>query len=516
MLSPSSYGISASDEPTHKRRRMSSPGDGVAVSPTDDAASTPAKRFQVPRACRRCKTLRRGCSEYRPCKRCTDAGVADQCLGSNGHHHSLRRPSLGSSAALPFYNSEAEDALLRMKEIIRGPVVDHCINRFFDRLFPTIPLLTADYVVRLKATALAAPETPGSGGPEACCVLVAMCAQVLLQAKEPENLFQQGIIHERNEDFGCSLVAAALAVHQCMPRRPSPTLDQCLLTFFLYACQARLSHHSQAFFLLREATTLFILLRPSDSDESANKIVDRLFWVLMISERSHAIRYRRPITLQITAERLNSEISREPSLTGFWSLASLFRPIDTAFVALINEEAFSSAIPSPDSIDFVETAVNTAIRPSPDLLDTQKANLRVTMLWLRVIIWQLRLRLGYLREESYQRSLIFQYPLDIGHDLKLSTRDLPIESIKVHGVGLTEKLFDVASAVVDVMARVPLTASSPRGRPIGPPPEDDLVYLRDLITQLPGGKQIYDDLLNKHVEQALPGMLDKIAHRTPT
>jgi hypothetical protein len=130
----------------------------------------------------------------------------------------------------------------------------------------------------------------------------------------------------------------------------------------------------------------------------------------------------------------------------------------------------------------------------------------VTQLWLRVIIWQLRLHLGYLVEESYQHSLTYRYPIDVAKDLMLSTRDLSPPAFKVHGVGLTEKLFDIASALVDVLARIPLTSTSPRGVAMGTLPEDDLLYLRGLIRKLPGGQTMFDDLLEKHIQQSVPSL----------
>jgi hypothetical protein len=142
-----------------------------------------------------------------------------------------------------------------------------------------------------------------------------------------------------------------------------------------------------------------------------------------------------------------------------------------------------------------------------ELHDTQKANLRVTQLWLRIIIWQLRLHLGYLTEESQQASLTYQYPVEVAKDLMLSTRDLPLDSIKVHGVGITEKIYDVASAVVDVLARIPLAASSPDEPTTGSLPEDALVYLKHLISRLPGGESVYIELLEKHTSQAIPSMV---------
>lgn len=464
---------------------------------------SPAKRVQVPRACQRCKTLRRGCSEFRPCRRCVDAGLGDDCIGHSAMASLVRYSTSPVSPGML-------DPVQSMAELVPARVVDYCADRFFARLHPTIPILTREYVAYLRTLA-----SSSEWRVEAYCVLVAMCAQVLLQAEEPEHLFLQGIITEKNATYGQIILDVALATHQSIPRHVKPTFNQCLLTFFLYACQARLSHHSQAFLYLREATTMFHLLRIEDVEPPSKALASRLFWVLLISERSHAIRYRRPITLQVTNETPELDTS-DPSLVGFWSLAALFRPVDTSFVALLNHEIIATP-PSLASLDYVETSVNTALKPTVELHDTQKANLRITQLWLRIIIWQLRLRLGYLSEGSHQHSLTFQYPLEVAKDLTLSTRDLPLDSIKVHGVGLTEKLYDIASAVVDVLARVPVAPSSPQGLAMGTSPEDDLAYIRYLITHLPGGNTIYDQLLEKHIQQALPSpsIEQNSSHREP-
>jgi hypothetical protein len=220
----------------------------------------------------------------------------------------------------------------------------------------------------------------------------------------------------------------------------------------------------------------------------------------LISERSHAIRYRRPLTLQITEDSPSLDPG-DGAPAGFWSLAALFRPFDTSFIALHNHEAHTIP-PAPEGLSLVENSLNTALGPDLDLQSTEKANLRVTQLWLRVIVWQLRLRLGHLLEESYQHSLMFGYPIEVAKDLVLSTRDLPLESFQMHGAGLTEKLFDIASALIDVMARIPCTSSTVRTLGSGTLPENNLHYIRLLINRLPGGESIYDPLLGKHLQQA--------------
>ncbi|CRK11565.1 hypothetical protein BN1708_010199, partial [Verticillium longisporum] len=476
-----------------------------------DATAKVAKRAQVSRACQRCRNLRRACSDYRPCKRCSDHGLADQCLGMPGPVQITWGPGhiagAGAAAATSpqaYVLPPAQDSVQRLAHLLPVTVVNYCARRFFARLYPTIPIVTADYIDRLKAAA--ASSTPSEVAMEAQLVLAAMSALILLQVEEPESLFNEGLISEKNSAYGERLFDEAILAHRNFARKSNPSLELCLLTFLLYACHAALLHHSQAFLFLREANTLWLLLRPSD-DAEVRALADRLFWVLLISERSHAVRYRRPVTLQITPETPSPGPDDDPPLVGFWCLAALFRPLDTSFVALLNKEQVASP-PSPSALHHVELAVNAALKPTLRLQDTQKANLRVTQLWLRIILWQLRLRFGHLSEDALQAgpSFTFHYPLEVAKDLTLSTRDLPLDSIKVHGVGLTEKLFDIASSVVDVLARIPIAPSSPSGLGIGIGSEDDLNYIRRLITQLPGGPDIYDALLDKHIQQAVPDM----------
>ncbi|KFA47199.1 hypothetical protein S40293_06723 [Stachybotrys chartarum IBT 40293] len=446
--------------------------------------SPASKRSQVPRACERCKRLRRGCSEYRPCRRCVDAGLRDQCHGGGSPLQVVHSPTNGSGSNYQ-----------RLAALLPSHVLEHCSRRFFETLHPTIPVLTDQYLTRLRSVALYA-ET----GIESLCVLVAMCAQVLLQAEEPQGLLEVDDGVETKAAYGRLLLEAARSVQRTLPARLPPSIEVCLFTFFLYACETSLSHHSQAFRCLREATTMLMLFRPPEADEVVQLVHARLFWVLLISERSHAIRYRRPLTLSICHDTPKLRLA-DPALAGFSSLAALFTPVDTSFVAMLNQEIMLMP-PSASGLDSIEAAVNAALSPGIALHDTQKANLRVTQLWLRIIIWQLRLRLGWLVEESLRPSQTFRFPMEVAKDLMLSTRDLPLSSLIVHGVGLTEKMFDIASTLIDVLARVPATPTT--AMVFTDSRHQHLAYIRSIIVRLPGGTTIYDDLLEKHIQQALP------------
>ncbi|OTB03906.1 hypothetical protein M426DRAFT_59760 [Hypoxylon sp. CI-4A] len=449
-----------------------------------------AKRAQVARACQRCRRLQKACSDARPCHRCTKAGLAGECSGL------LVQPRVPPATRPSHTLKPAEGPVRRKAGLLPARVVDYCSGRFFERLAPTIPILTPEYVAGLRARAVSESE--------AYCVLLGLCAMVTLQVEDHRGkFFGQFVAAENNAAYGWLLLEEALAAHRHLTRRSNPSLDSILLVFFIYACHASLFHHSQAFFFLREAATLFLLVKPETMDPLSRSLAERLFWVLLISERSHAIRYRRPITLQVTTNGFGTSFSsaeRDPSLAGFRCLAALFRSLDTTFVAVLNQETVSRTLP-PDSLDDAEHAINSALdQPCPtDLLPTQKANLRITQLWLRIVLWQLRLRLGHLVEQSPHASRTYHYPLEVAKDLTLYTHDLPVQSIQIHGAGITEKLFDIACAVVNVLARVPVEKTKMAI-------EDDLMYLRRLILQLPGGATVYDTLLLKHIQQTLPTM----------
>lgn len=643
---------------------------GVGGS-TETTGQRRTKRAQVSRACPRCRKLQKACSQYRPCQRCTRAGLAEQCVSgvsvsvpttslpnSNApdSSSSLLNPSTGISGSPGIESATSassqygppgfhQDDIRRQADLLPLHVIEHCSTRFFERLFPTIPILTPEYLHSIQSrtvnpvdnsTASCFPFAPGTGtessssdaakvsAGEGYCVLLGLCAMVMLQVEEstrpplatrPVSSVPSTI---DNKTYGLMLLEEAQRLHRSLAatrRSPNiiPTLEFCQLSFFIYACHAALMHHSQAFFFLREATTLYMLLRREDLAPEQALLADRLFWALVVSERSHAIRYRRPITLQITSSSpppvsvseenllhhhhyqqqqqqhaISTDGGRDiadPAMTGFRCLAALFRPLDTFFIALHGqEEILGFAMVPLEALDGVEAGIDAALGNAADpgllrlvhgLQDVQKANLRVTQAWLRIVVWQLRLRLGHLIDDgtaaaassstaaaaaaaavhnrhpqnsihsimnhddattaigttsgntnvnmtsdappqvhtlgtttttaaaaasstvnagANANSRTYRYPLAVARDLALWTRDLPLAALAVHGAGITEKLFDVACAVVNVLARVPVVDVNTRAAA-----EADFVLLRGLITRLPGGSAVYAELLEKHV-----------------
>jgi hypothetical protein len=384
---------------------------------------------------------------------------------------------------------------VRTPNLVPDAVLDHCVSKFFEKLFVTLPLLTIDYVHHLRAT------VHGADGDAAYCLLTALCSHVLLLTEDPNGHILPQLGLENNASYGRALLSEAVLIRGLLQRRPVTTpFENVLAIFFIYSCESSLSHHSLAFYFLREATTLYMLMKIDHEilDGLQPLLAARLFWILLISERAHSLQYRRPTTLQITPTA--PVLNNDRILIGLRCLAALFAPLDSSFIALLNQEV-QRDVHSAELLRTVEHAVMSAIDHSVTLSSEEKANLRVTQLWLGILCWQVRLRLGLLSEEADSPSSTYQYPLEIARSLTMSIRDLPVESIQVHGVGLTEKLFDITCALIDVLARVPLIDSG-LSLP-GMNPRHCLLYLTNLIATLPGA-QIYSALLASHQEQTLP------------
>ncbi|KAE8826782.1 hypothetical protein CFE70_010008 [Pyrenophora teres f. teres 0-1] len=82
---------------------------------------------------------------------------------------------------------------------------------------------------------------------------------------------------------------------------------------------------------------------------------------------------------------------------------------------------------------------------------------------------------------------------------------LPIQSLRVHGVGMSEKVFDIACALADVLPFVQVTPSQLELNPV-----DYLKQLVLLLVKLPGGFTKFAPLLLIKVGELLPELMNPI------
>lgn len=146
--------------------------------------------------------------------------------------------------------------------------------------------------------------------------------------------------------------------------------------------------------------------------------------------RSHGVRRNRPITLQVTS---TSPDLGEPCEHSLHCLASIFRPLDEVFFAVWNGSATEC---SKEWLLKLEQDVRTALPQVLPLSDREIANVRVSQLWLRIKLWELFPRFGFLSTESVYECLTFRYPIVVARDLTILAMKLPGSSFHVHGIGM--------------------------------------------------------------------------------
>ncbi|KAJ9634451.1 hypothetical protein H2204_006276 [Knufia peltigerae] len=320
-------------------------------------------------------------------------------------------------------------------------VVDEFAGVFLYDLSSTVPILNAELI---EQTVSAATH---NNDDEAYGLVCAFCAFVLLQTDMiSESYLAVAGVHQKPSEYGQALLKEALAIRGHLDSLAIPSLQTLFLIFFIYGCHSALGKHRQAWYLLRETTTLYIAATMDSANEDLDEMFGPLFWLLLISERY---------------------------------LVEL------------------------------EQKIRTGVPASLDVVDTQLANIRVSQQWLRTIIWQLCTMLGYLSSDAVHENLTFRYPLKIAQDLAISTWKLPHHSMQMHGIGLTEKVFDITCTLIDVISCIPMEDVKSNGFEIGP--EDNLKHFFSLIAKLPGGSDKYLPLLVTKVDQMLPSMVAPIS-----
>lgn len=400
-----------------------------------------------------------------------------------------------------------------------------CIGAYLHRIHLVVPVLTHNALeteVQLAETSVVSRQFV-----LAFCAYVANFGNALEETSLDQRIFTRANIGRQ------SLKDAFQA--QSLGRITDPSPRSMLISFFLYGAYAGLGDYQQGWFFLREATTLFTMLKSDAITWYDQRAHGCMFWILLISERyfgsapyptplltsnrSHGVRKNRPITLQITSSSPSLSSTHAP---GLQLLASVFQPLDETFFAVWNG---SSKGCSKEWLLELERDVRTALPPMLDLSNEEMANVRVSQLWLRIKLWELFPRFGFLSTESYYECLTFRYPIAVATELTVLTIKLPIASLQVHGVGMvrydpnrnssskltgkTEKVFDIACAVADVLPFVSIPASQMELGPV-----DYLTQVVSLLAKLPGGVDKFVPLLLAKINELQPELINTLCVAT--
>ncbi|KAF4998381.1 hypothetical protein FDECE_11808 [Fusarium decemcellulare] len=258
------------------------------------------------------------------------------------------------------------------------------------------------------------------------------------------------------------------------------SVKRAMTCIFLEICLMAFKRFDRSLAILREAISMIQMLDVDhylgesrlDNNELARR--QRLYWEAFIHERFLTIMPGYPSILPPLRTGLPLRDSNIPPHVnaGFNRLIHLFLIMDDTFLSHWKAQQDPNC-PAPDmTADWIETkqaqldqdeigaaeTEETLIAGGyGGLSELQHADLFVTRLWLRTLVWQLALSQGLLQSAPPTNShegFSVHFP---AQRLSAQLRSLVgrlerVESIGIHGSGILQKLFEITSTVADVLA----------------------------------------------------------------
>ncbi|KAF1958550.1 hypothetical protein CC80DRAFT_14427 [Byssothecium circinans] len=474
--------------------------------------STPVKRACDSCHRRKVKCIGEGTSS---CKNCVSASLActynaiPQKKGPKGSRakvlSELRETqrnahlTTGLTHELGF-DSHLAATFARTPGLLPLGLIERCVEFFFANVYPSQPVLHRQRAQEMIMSIEHSTET--------YCMVVALCAYVLIQASmtvPPELLPRPEMAQLSSVSIGHVLLEEAVRVRKGLDYLENSSHISVLTSWFFYGCQFGLGRDNTAWSCLREATTQAQLIGMHDEETYKNDPLDIgrkrvLYWLLFIAERTHALHKHRPISLfpTIHPPSLNEFPEDRQIASGLESMVNLYKPVDDTFVHVWNKVRPHA---NPSWIAQVQTQLSEAVPSYLECMESQAVDLRVTQQWLRTMLWQLSVSQGLVSSVAADRAMTFKYPIEISRDLLSMTQQFSQHAMEVHGVGLIEKLFDIACCLTDVVACIPF---SPDAFALGP--RDYVSRFLTLFSALHGGQTRYLQLLVAKVTEVLPNL----------
>ncbi|KAJ5628399.1 Transcription factorfungi [Penicillium lividum] len=424
-------------------------------------------------------------------------------------HQNIYSPAVGSVGSLPSDNHEGGDFWpASINEANMIPWIDV----YFDRLHPTVPVLSrASLFTRMMSQEHRKNSQFGA-------MTLSLCAFSLTQPIE---------INERPTSSRATqarlMMHEATKMRSCSDFGEHPTIEAVLTSFFLFGCLFGSNQHNAAWLRMREALDLASTLGLNDpnsyrdlpGEEKGQRL--RTYLVLSITERAYALQKLHPVifsgkpgfSMRSVHEFLHNAthslvsgiiVHNEKDAEGMMGLArmmELFDAIDEDFINCWNRRCEintgfcqkfteSKALSMHESLarvsqaerykgyDWFERAKGNDNDSNAllaiGLRETQAADIFITQKWIHNRVWLLCLNHGLLRANPERPEMSFSYSVTIAESALQTCRSLRLSSMEAHGIGLTEKLYDIAVGATDILCNI----SPPYGTgmtPLGAYPE---------------------------------------------
>lgn len=408
------------------------------------------------------------------------------------HQRMAFSPAVGSSI-----QSDSQDADEFWPAAINESNMIPWIDVYFDRLHPTLPVLSRSSLF----TRMMSQEHRKN--PQFGAMLLSLCAFSLTQ---PIEINERATTSSRATQAR-SMMHEATKMRSCSDFGENPTIEAVLTSFFLFGCLFGSNQHNAAWLRLREALDLASTLGLNDpesyrdlsGDEKGQRL--RTYLVLSITERAYALQRLHPVTFSgkpgfsmrsvhdflhnathslVSGIIVHNEKDAE-GMMGLARLMELFDVIDEDIIHCWNQRCDISkgfctrfteakALSMYDSLEKISQAErfkgydwfekargdrndNNALL-AMGLRETQAADVFITQRWIQNRVWLLCLNHGFLRSHSERPDLTFGYAVSVAESTLQLCRSLKLSSMEAHGIGFTEKLYDIAVSATDILCNI--------------------------------------------------------------
>ncbi|KAG9253817.1 uncharacterized protein F5Z01DRAFT_623077 [Emericellopsis atlantica] len=456
---------------------------------------------RINKACDGCRVRKVKCSGSQPCSQCAHLDLPCQFSPPTGKRKPGVRNRLveqlrggnGPPPAPPSVTSVAGIINAPSPASSTGTAIEYT-PAFFQRLlpdyesavYPLSPIITTDEM-------RAAIDTMGSSHEDAALVYGFAAVTINLTqiswttlngdvATQMTDLIQRCLASHRLADLGGVTRRHGMTNIAELP----VTVKRVMTCIFMEISMMAFRLFERSFAILREAIALMQTMKISrlkdlPKHELARR--QRLYWECFIHEKFVTIMSGCPSILPPLSTGLPLEDETIPAHVdcGFKRLMTLFAAMDDSFLQhwTAQQQSWHTDV-EPMTAEWVERKqaqldaheVETAqaeeelrIRGQGGLTELQHADIFVTRLWLRTLIWQLALSHGLLRSappDTSHQGLSLHFP---AHRLSSQLRSLvsklsTFASVGRHGSGILQKLFEITTTVADVLAIPPGNTAS--------------------------------------------------------
>ncbi len=237
----------------------------------------------------------------KPCRNCLNSqlectyNAVPQKKGPKGHkakvlseirHTQQHAHTRSPSVSQPENPLASPPALVRTAGLVSLETINDCVDYFFRYMYPTQPILYRRRVLELIGGM--------DDSAEAYCLITSLCAYMMIQ---PRTSLQQNAAVEGSGErrwsayWGLQLLDESLRVRKSYSYAETPNSTSITTSFFYFASYFSLERHNVAWYHLREATTLALVIEMNSEASYANwdaiesSGARRLYWLLFVTER---------------------------------------------------------------------------------------------------------------------------------------------------------------------------------------------------------------------------------------